>query len=169
MKVGRAPHTGPILNVATLNVNGLRANPRRGLLAKLLKDLQVGISILTGTHLRSVNLKNIKYPKNNAMAASRRPRSIRERIGGGASILFIQTSRRRSNLKSMVHPRPLNTASAKCAQQRMKTRQRTARTSIFRRRLRAGQRWIFSANYSRNYVNKLRENPRRASSVGTST
>ena len=40
MKVEGPPHTGSILKVLTLNINGLRANLRRDLLAKSLTDLK---------------------------------------------------------------------------------------------------------------------------------
>ena len=87
MKLEIAPHTGPKLHVLPLNINGLRANLRRDLPAKLLKDLRVGIYFLTESRLRSVDLKNIKNPKLNALAAPYRPSPFGERIGGGASIL----------------------------------------------------------------------------------
>ena len=55
-------HTGSVLNIISINANGLRTQLKRDLLEKLLIDLQAGVGIITETHLRKPDLAWIRYP-----------------------------------------------------------------------------------------------------------
>ena len=48
--------TNRILTVISINANGLRTKIKRDLLGKLLLDLQVGVGLITETHLRTADL-----------------------------------------------------------------------------------------------------------------
>ena len=51
-KLGKVLCTGAAFNMLSLNINGLRTEQKRTTLGKLLFDLQVGVCILSETHLR---------------------------------------------------------------------------------------------------------------------
>ena len=61
-------HTGSVLNIISINANGLRTQLKRDLLAKLLIDLQAGAGIIAETHLRKPDLAWIRYPNYTVVA-----------------------------------------------------------------------------------------------------
>ena len=75
--------TGAILNIVSLKINGLRTRAKRTLLGSVLRDLQAGVCLLTGTHLRDADLEGEKYPSYNIIADYFRPAPIRECLAGG--------------------------------------------------------------------------------------
>ena len=76
-----------ILNVMSINANGLRTKLKRDLLGKLLQDLQVGVGLITETHLRKPDLAWIKFPQYHIVADYCRRTPTGQRIGGGVLIL----------------------------------------------------------------------------------
>ena len=70
-----------------LNANGLRTDSQRTFLGKLLVDLQVGICIVTESHLRKRDLKKLRYKNYVVLADSCRPIPLGEHAAGGVVIL----------------------------------------------------------------------------------
>ena len=87
VKLGNVLYAGAMLNTLTLNINGLRKKRKKALLGKLLRDLQIGVAIITETHLRESELGRVKYRKYHTMADYCRPTPEGQRIGGGVLIL----------------------------------------------------------------------------------
>ena len=79
--------TGAILNVLSLNINGVRTGEKRTMLGKLLHDLQVGVCLLTETHLREDDLDTFDIPHYHVVADYCRPTPVGEWIKGGVLIL----------------------------------------------------------------------------------
>ena len=75
------------MNILTLNINGLRTKRKKTLLGKMLKDLQIGVCVLTETHLRKSDLEQIDYPQYSIIADHCRPTPEGEWIKGGVLIL----------------------------------------------------------------------------------
>ena len=82
--------TNRILNIISINANGLRTKIKRDLLGKLLLDLQVGVGLITETHLRTADLSWIKYPQYHVVSDYCRPVPAGKQIGGGVPILVHQ-------------------------------------------------------------------------------
>ena len=71
----------------SINANGLRTQQKRDMLGKLLLDLQVGVGLITETHLRKPDLSWVRYPQYHIVADYCRRTPAGSRIGGGALIL----------------------------------------------------------------------------------
>ena len=82
-KMGLESH----MNLATFNINGLRAKLKNDLLGKMLKDAQVGVCVVSETHRRKEDLKTAQYPKYKILADHCRETPIGEQIKGGVLIL----------------------------------------------------------------------------------
>ena len=86
-KLGKVLCTGAAFNMLSLNINGLRTDQKRTTLGKLLFDLQVGVCILTETHLRLEELDYLTIPSYQIVADYCRPVPMGEKIAGGVLIL----------------------------------------------------------------------------------
>ena len=86
-KLGKVLCTGAAFNMLSLNINGLRTEQKRTTLGKLLFDLQIGVCILTETHLRSEDLDNLSIPSYQIVADCCRPVPMGDKIAGGVLIL----------------------------------------------------------------------------------
>ena len=71
----------------SINANGLRSPQKRALLSSLLRDLRVGVGIITETHLRQSDLAWVKCPGYNVVAHHCRRTPVGQRIDGGVLIL----------------------------------------------------------------------------------
>ena len=85
--LGVVLYASACINVVCINVNGLREEGNRKTLRKLLRDLQVGVAILSKTHLRKADLKRMNYPNYHIKAKFCSKTLIGERIDGGVVIL----------------------------------------------------------------------------------
>ena len=83
----RVLHTTTLLNLVSININGVRTKRKRLLLQKLLADLQVGICVSTETHMRRHELNGLKIDDYFIVGEYCRPTPVGERIGGG--VLFL--------------------------------------------------------------------------------
>ena len=95
-------HTGSVLNIISINANGLRTQLKRDLLEKLLIDLQAGVGIIPETHLRKPDLAWIRYPNYTVVADYCRRVPIGRHIAGGVLILVhnsITTAKLPRNLR----------------------------------------------------------------------
>ena len=61
------------MNIISVNANGLRTGRKRRLLRKLLRDLQVGLGVITETHLREADLEGPRIKGYNRSAEYCRP------------------------------------------------------------------------------------------------
>ena len=86
-RAGEILHAAAQLNIVRVNANGLRTDRQRAFLGKLLVDLQVGVCIVTESHLRKRGLKRVKFKNYVLLADSRRLIPIGEHITGGVIIL----------------------------------------------------------------------------------
>ena len=75
------------MNVLSLNINGIRTGQTRTMLRKLLYDLQVGVCILTETHLREEDLEFLTTPNYLVVADHCRLTPVGDYIKGGVLIL----------------------------------------------------------------------------------
>ena len=73
---------GSLLRVMVINCNGIRQKHRRLRLAALMFTLRVGICIITETHLRKVEVDQLKF-KNYSVVADYSRETV-GRIGGGS-------------------------------------------------------------------------------------
>ena len=73
------------MRVITVNCNGIRKKYKRLILEKLLFDLNIGICVLTETHLRKQELDQVKF--TSYIVVSESCRVARNKIGGGVLIM----------------------------------------------------------------------------------
>ena len=90
LKLGNVLYAAAKLNLVTLNINGLRTRRKKAMLGKLLKDLQIGVAIITETHLRTSELGRVNYKHYNVIADHCRDTPKGQHIGGGVLILVHQ-------------------------------------------------------------------------------
>ena len=87
MQIGRILYTSAHIGVMGVNANGLRTNRKKRLLRKLLLDLQVGIGVISETHLREEEMEGLKIKGYNCPAHYCRPNVDGVGIRGGVLIL----------------------------------------------------------------------------------
>ena len=117
LRVGRILYTSAHLNVIGINANGIRTARKRRLLRKLLRDLQVGLGIITETHLREEDLEGLRIRGYYRPAEYCRKTEIGKSIRGGYLSWRITDSRRVGSRNSRGYCQPWNTAHACCFQQ----------------------------------------------------
>ena len=87
LRVGRILYTSAHLNVIAVNANGIRTARKKRLLRKLLRDLQVGLGIITETHLREEDLEGLRFRGYYRPAEYCRETEAGRGIRGGVLIL----------------------------------------------------------------------------------
>ena len=75
-----------LLNILTVNCNGIRNKARRLRLSDVLDQLCVGACVVVETHLREHEIQRIKFPNYTIVTASCRDSNV-QKIGGGVLIL----------------------------------------------------------------------------------
>ena len=73
--------TGAVLNLISINANGLRKKKKKLLLGKMLHDLQAGVCVVTETHLREADIKRIRFPQYHVVTHHCRPTPKGTKIG----------------------------------------------------------------------------------------
>ena len=86
-RLGKVLRAGAAFNMLSLNINGLRTEQKRTTLGKLLFDLQIGVCVLTETHLRSEDLDDLSVTSYQIVADYCRPVPVGDKIAGGVLIL----------------------------------------------------------------------------------
>ena len=75
------------MNILGINANGIRTKRKRLMLHRLLRELKVGVGVITETHMRHRELRGLTFPDYYIGNEYCRSTPLGERIGGGVLIL----------------------------------------------------------------------------------